>query len=51
MSKEINRLKQKVNELETALQKDNLSEQTREAITQRLFEVKSQLAMWQKENK
>jgi hypothetical protein len=51
MSKKINELRQKINELEAALQKDNLSEQTREAISQRLFDVKTQLAMWQNSNK
>jgi hypothetical protein len=50
MSKKINELRQKINELEAALQKDNLSEQAHEAISRRLYDVKSQLTMWQNSN-
>ena len=50
MSKKLNELKKKIQELETALQKDNLSERTREAILQRLYDVQSQLKMWEKSN-
>lgn len=50
MSRKINELNQKINELETALQKDNLSEKTRSEIESRLHEVKSLLAAFQNSN-
>lgn len=51
MSQEINRLKRKINELNSALRKDNISERTRFEIETRLRDVKSQLVMWQNSNR
>jgi len=50
MSKKINELNQKINELKAALQKENLPERVRGEITSRLNEVESLLAAYQNLN-